>query len=212
HNADNPKPEDEFEILFNKAKKGNAAVVRGHFSRYAHDKVMIVSGSTGPRRVLTGSTNFSITGMYVNSNHVLVFNDEEIAGMYSQVFDEAWATSAKAGVFQKSVLAAQEFTFATRGTPTAEISFAPHKKEFAATLMENVTKRVLQEGKSGKITGSVLFAIMDLGSGDGPVRPALNALHKDQSIFSYGISDSADGIKLYSPKTKTGVLVTGKPI
>jgi len=212
HNADNPKPEDEFEVLFNKAKKGNAGVVRGHFSRYAHDKVMIVSGSTGPRRVLTGSTNFSVTGMYVNSNHVLVFNDEEIAGMYSQVFEEAWATSAKAGVFQKSVLAAQAFTFATRGTPTAEISFAPHKKEFAATLMENVTKRVLQEGKSGKITGSVLFAIMDLGSGDGPVRPALNALHKDQSIFSYGISDSADGIKLYSPKTKTGVLVTGKPV
>jgi len=148
----------------------------------------------------------------VNSNHVLVFNDEDIAGMYSQVFDEAWATSAKAGVFQKTVLAAQEFTFATRGTPTAEISFAPHQKEFAASLMTRVTDRILQEGKRGKITGSVLFAIMDLGSGDGPVRPALNGLHADQSIFSYGISDTTDGIKLYSPKTKTGVLVTGKPV
>jgi hypothetical protein len=97
HNTQNPKPEDEFEVLFNKAKKGNAGLVRGHFSRYAHDKVMIVSGSSGPQRVLTGSTNFSVTGMYVNSNHVLVFNDEDIAGMYSQVFNEAWATSAKAG-------------------------------------------------------------------------------------------------------------------
>ena len=212
HNSDNSKPEDEFETLFNKAKKGNAGIVRGHFSRYAHDKVMIVSGSTGARRVLTGSTNFSVTGMYVNSNHVLVFNDEEIAGLYSQVFDEAWATSAKAGVFQKSVLAAQEFTFTTRGTPTAEISFAPHQKDFAATLMTKVTDRILKEGKSGKITGSVLFAIMDLGAGDGPVRPALNALHNDQTIFSYGISDTTDGIKLYSPKTKTGVLVTGKPV
>jgi hypothetical protein len=212
HNADGSKNEDEFETLFNKAKKGNAAIVRGHFSRYAHDKVMIVSGSSGPRRVLTGSTNFSVTGMYVNSNHVLVFNDEEIAGVYLQVFDEAWVTSAKAGVFQKSVLAAQEFTFATRGTPTAEITFAPHQKEFAASLLTKVTGRILQEGKSGKITGSVLFAIMDLGSGDGPVRPALSALHKDQTIFSYGISDTADGIKLYSPKSKTGVLVTGKPV
>jgi phosphatidylserine/phosphatidylglycerophosphate/cardiolipin synthase-like enzyme len=173
---------------------------------------MIVSGSSGPQRVLTGSTNFSVTGMYVNSNHVLVFNDEDIAGMYSQVFNEAWATNAKAGVFQKSVLAAQEFTFATRGTPTAEITFAPHQKEFAASLMTKVTDRILQEGKRGKITGSVLFAIMDLGSGDGPVRPALNALHADQSIFSYGISDTTDGIKLYAPKTKTGVLVTGKPV
>jgi len=212
HTADNSKPEDEFESLFNKAKKGNADLVRGHFSRYAHDKVMIVSGSSGPQRVLTGSTNFSVTGMYVNSNHVLVFNDEDVAGMYSQVFNEAWATNAKAGVFQKSVLAAQEFTFATRGTPTADISFAPHQKEFAASLMTKVTDRILQEGKRGKITGSVMFAIMDLGSGDGPVRPALNALHADQSIFSYGISDTTDGIKLYSRKTKTGVLVTGKPV
>src|SRR6185436_3597765 len=145
HSSDGSKNEDEFEVLFNKAKKGNAGIVRGHFSRYAHDKVMIVSNSTGPKRVLTGSTNFSVTGMYVNSNHVLVWNDEDIAGMYSQVFEEAWTTSAKAGVFQKSVLAAQEFTFATRGTPTAEISFAPHKKEFAASLMTKVTDRILQE-------------------------------------------------------------------
>jgi hypothetical protein len=212
HNADGTKDEDEFEALFNKAKKGKSAIVRGHFSRYAHDKVMIVSGSSGPRRVLTGSTNFSVTGMYVNSNHVLIFNDEDVAKTYSQVFEEAWATNAKAGAFQKSPLAAQEFTFATRGTPTAEITFAPHQKDFAASLMTKVTDRILREGKSGKITGSVLFAVMDLGSGDGPVRPALNALHKDQSIFSYGISDSTDGIKLYSPKTKTGVLVTGKPV
>ena len=72
-------------------------MVRGHFSRYAHDKVMIVSGSSGPQRVLTGSTNFSVTGMYVNSNHVLVFNDEDIAGMYSQVFNEAWADEREGG-------------------------------------------------------------------------------------------------------------------
>jgi len=211
HNASSPKPEDEFETLFNKAKKGNAALLRGHFSRYAHDKVMIVSGSTGPRRVLTGSTNFSVTGIYVNSNHVLVFNDVDIAKLYSRVFEEAWAASAKAGVFQTSPLAAQAFSFSTRGTPSADISFAPHSKEFASSLMTSLTDRVLKEGKSGKITGSVLFAIMDLGSGDGPVRPALVGLHNDQTIFSYGISDSTDGIKLYSPKTKTGVLVTGKP-
>ena len=54
--------------------------MRGKFSRYAHDKVFIVS-QQGDRRekVLTGSTNFSVTGLYVNSNHVLVFNDPKVA-------------------------------------------------------------------------------------------------------------------------------------
>jgi hypothetical protein len=36
-------------------------------------------------------------------------------------------------------------------------------------------------------------------------------LHGKQTVFSYGISDTTKGIKLYVPKRKTGVLVTGKP-
>jgi hypothetical protein len=39
----------------------------------------------------------------------------------------------------------------------------------------------------------------------------LRALHTDQSIFSYGISDAPGGISLYKPGRRTGVLVTGKP-
>ena len=52
---------------------------------------------------------------------------------------------------------------------------------------------------------------MDLKQGTGPVFPALKTLHANESIFSYGISDSPDGIALYAPGRKTGVLVTGKP-
>jgi len=44
-----------------------------------------------------------------------------------------------------------------------------------------------------------------------PVFLALNTLHKDQRIFSFGISDNPGGISLYSIGKKTGVLVTGKP-
>jgi hypothetical protein len=44
-----------------------------------------------------------------------------------------------------------------------------------------------------------------------PVYAALRDLHADQRIFTYGISDSSDGIELYAPRHKTGVLVTGKP-
>ena len=44
------------------------------------------------------------------------------------------------------------------------------------------------------------------------VYPALKALHQDQRIFSYGISDTPGGISLYTPHKKSGVLVTGKPV
>jgi hypothetical protein len=36
-------------------------------------------------------------------------------------------------------------------------------------------------------------------------------VHENQTILSYGISDSPDGIYLYKPGTKQGLLVTGKP-
>jgi hypothetical protein len=52
---------------------------------------------------------------------------------------------------------------------------------------------------------------MQMDKGTGPVLPALAKLHEDQSIFSFGISDSPSGIFLYTPGNKTGVLVTGKP-
>lgn len=69
--------------------------------------------------------------------------------------------------------------------------------------------RIAQEKKLSK--GSVLFAVMGLDKATGPVLPALQHLHEDQNIFSYGISDSPGGIQLYTPRQKTGVLVSGKP-
>jgi hypothetical protein len=211
HDTKDPTPEDQFETLFNQKKKGASAIIRGKFGRYAHDKVLIVSNSTGPTKVLTGSTNFSVTGLYVNSNHVIVFTDANVAKKYGEVFEAAWTNGPTLKKFQSSPLAAGAFTFKGSHTPRTDISFAPHTDAVAKTLMDDLTARINQEGAKSKTKGSVLFAIMDLGSGDGPVRPTLTSLHANQSVFSYGISDSTDGIKLYVPKRKTGVLVTGKP-
>ena len=82
----------------------------------------------------------------------------------------------------------------------------------AKKVLDAVTARIDAEGKKRKAAGSVLFAVMELDSGEGPVYPALKTLHANSSIFSYGISDNPDGIVLYRPKSTQGVLVTGKPI
>ncbi len=211
HDTTKPTSEDQFETLFNQKKKGSSAIIRGKFGRYAHDKIMIVSNSKAPTKVLTGSTNFSVTGLYVNSNHTIVITDESIAQKYSDVFNAAWDNGPTLKKFQTSPLAAGPFSFKSSRTPKMEISFAPHTDDVANKLMTDLATRITQEASAGKTIGSVMFAIMDLGSGDGPVRPALTALHANQTIFSYGISDTTNGIRLYSPKRKTGVLVTGKP-
>jgi hypothetical protein len=212
HSKKQPKPEDEFERLFITAAKPPAEIRRGHFGRYAHDKVLIVSNTRGPKKVLTGSTNFSVTGFYVNSNHVLVFADPGIASKYAELYEAVWDGNVKLAAYMSSPLAGETFSVADGATPPMEITFAPHSQEFATEILDGLVARIEKEGRKGRTVGSVLFAVMAIDNGVSPVYEALNTLHADDRIFSFGISDSPKGIALYTPGRKTGVLVTGKPV
>jgi hypothetical protein len=90
-----------------------------------------------------------------------------------------------------------------------EITFSPHQEAEAATNLDNIVARMKQEEKQKN--GSILFAVMGLDKGTGPVLPALKELHKDDKIFTYGISDTPGGIFVYTLRKKTGALVSGKP-
>ena len=206
-----PTAEDRFETLFRKAAKKPADIVRGRFGRYSHDKVFIVSRPSGAVKVLTGSTNLSVTGLYVNSNHVIVFDDPKVAEEYSRIFDVAWTGKVQAAKFRASELARETFSVTSSAIPI-DITFSPHDAPFAEKILDDLVTRIDKESKKAKGTGSVLFAVMEIAKGTGPVYPALRGLHADQTIFSYGISDNPGGIYLYKPSAKSGVLVTGKPI
>jgi hypothetical protein len=215
HSTTNPKPEDQVETLFNQGAKAPAAILRGKYGRYAHDKVFIVykekaQGQAGvgariPLKVLTGSTNFSVTGLYVNANHVLIFNNATVAALYAKVFQESWDDQVAIG-FSGSDFAKAPFPLNEKGLPKMSITFSPHPAAFAGSNLQTIADRI------GAENSSVLFAVMDVSIGGGPVLPALMNKHTDQKIFSYGISDSpGDGISLYKPGNPGGVLVTGKP-
>jgi phosphatidylserine/phosphatidylglycerophosphate/cardiolipin synthase-like enzyme len=216
HNTSKPTPEDQFEKLFTKAAGRKKLMLRGKFGRYAHDKVMIVYRNGAKKRtairVLTGSTNFSVTGLYVNSNHVLIYKDAEVAGFYAGVFDEAWTTGVKKAAFAKSEWATKAFASTSKATPATSIRFSPHDANDAAKALNPIVDRIAQEKKKGKSKGNVLFAVMEMANGNSPVFEALKKLHAESDIFSYGISDNPGGIYLYPVGKKTGVLVTGKPV
>ncbi len=185
-----------------------ASGIRGHFSRYQHNKIFIKRVGGVAQKVLTGSTNFSVTGMYVNANHVVVFDEPTIAAHYGDVFDLAFKSELKSPAFEADALSQKEVTFQPEGMPQIVFSHAPHKK---ATFSLDTLAQAIKGAQS-----SVIFAVMDLDGG-GDVLAALKTIHADKQIFSYGISDSpepdqvtVDGTTVYTPDTTTGELVYSK--
>ncbi len=182
--------------------------MRGHFKRYQHNKVLIKKVDGVAQKVLTGSTNYSITGLYVNANHVFVFDDPAVAAKYGEVFETAFNDKLQAADFEKQPLSTQEVSINRPGMPAIVVSFAPHRDPQVG--LARLLKAIEGAGSS------VIFAVMDL-NGTGEVLKALSELHTNQKIFSYGISDSVnpaddtiDGTTVFTPTTKGGELVYSK--
>ena len=215
--------EDLFTTAFKAVPGAAACILRGCFGRYSHDKVFIVSKGSEAIQVLTGSTNFSVFGIYVNANHVLVFEDTAVAGYYEQVFEESWKIlstvpppsgtinpSAKsAAAFAATSLATGSFSSTTAGPDNLTIHVSPHTTADVTTILSAIADRIDQEKTAAK--GNVLFAVMQMTNSASPVYAALSALNKLTTLVSYGISDSPGGLKMYVPGSATGILVTGKP-
>jgi phospholipase D-like protein len=208
--------EEDFAQAFARVAADPSALKRGCFDRFSHDKIFIVSRNGVASTVLTGATNFSVNGLYVNANHVLVFDQAAVAQYYASVFEESWTvlTSPKvsktiAAAFAGSPLATKAFTSRAPNLPKMSINVSPHTVADTTRILTAIQKRITSETSAAN--GNVIFAVMQLTRTASPVCQTLINLHSTQSLFSYGISDSPGGVKLYAPGSKTGVLVTGKP-
>ncbi|MES2375186.1 MAG: phospholipase D-like domain-containing protein [Bacteroidota bacterium] len=210
HNPAHPKAEDQFETAFRQIDSrpgGKDSIKRGQFKRYQHHKIMLVSRgkNRAPVKMLSGSTNFSVTGMYANSNHVIIFNDTKVVQLYQQLFETAWAGELKLNTFLTSDLAKKEYAFDLSGIPMS-VTFAPHEDAFALANLQKIVTRIEAE------KSSVLFAVMGTDTvTHGPVAPALIKLHEREDIFSAGITDSTNSLTYYKPSSLTGIRVTGLP-
>jgi phosphatidylserine/phosphatidylglycerophosphate/cardiolipin synthase-like enzyme len=123
--------EDRFEQLFGERKQGASDLFRGKFKRFAHDKVIIVKKNNNPVKVLTGSTNFSVSGFCVNANHVIIINNAAAAKLYDDVFEASWGTDNMKS-FSKGTLAGKIYKLTTGGLPDLKIAFAPHPEKSPA--------------------------------------------------------------------------------
>lgn len=181
-----------------------SSLTRHHFGRLGHSKILMQRDSNNKViKVLTGSTNFTVNGIYINANHILVFTHPEALDLYGQMFEETIASGAKSkfknGPLAQSILPINQ---------QVSVGFSPHKTEIATQVLNVVNERIKTAQQS------VFFAVMELKS-TGSVTQSLREVHQRDDIFTLGITDlkSEKGdikVRLYEPKSKKGVLVNGK--
>jgi phosphatidylserine/phosphatidylglycerophosphate/cardiolipin synthase-like enzyme len=195
--------EDDFEVRFKAAAAASAEIFRCRFDRYSHCKIIILKKNGAAFRVLTGSTNFAITGLCVNANHVILFDRPNVAQYYSDVFNNVWQVG-KAAPFRTTDFSTKPKKFTGTGFPSTEINFSPHTDTRAAEVLDEITALIQKPS-----TKSVLFAVMEMGdTSTGTLIRALRDLHKNDSIYTYGVTDNSSGdISLYKPGRKNGLLI-----
>jgi phosphatidylserine/phosphatidylglycerophosphate/cardiolipin synthase-like enzyme len=162
------------------ATAGEANVKVGHFGRFAHDKVLIQRRDNKPLKVLSGSANFSIRGLYVQSNNVCVFNDPETAALYSRAFEQTWKQPDD---FGDSEIASRWFGIRDHALPRMFVSFAPHRS--ADISLARVAEAI------DRARSSVLFSIMNL-DGTGAVLDRVRSLPA-RDLYASGTTQRASG-------------------
>jgi hypothetical protein len=213
--GDHGKPESfegKFNALFDSRKKENSEIVRGHYKGLAHCKTFIMLDSHGKAvKLLTGSTNFSTNGLYINSNHVLVFDNKTIAGCYNDLFDKSFSKTQINNL--KGTESTQlDYDFVAVDIPKMTITFAPHAQTDAERIFKRITDRISLKGNT-----DVLFAIMKDNSASSILKAVQDQL-KNNTVFTYGITDTINKkaenyeVFLYKPNRINGIRVAAKGI
>lgn len=174
---------------------GAANVKQGHFHRFAHNKVMIMKKNGKPVKVLTGSANFSVRGLYVQANNILVFEDAQTAELYEEAFEQSFNDETE---FTSSAIAEGWHDVEDPGLPRFSVCFSPHKK--AEVSLQKVSDAIKKAGSS------VIFAVMELAGG-GPVMDDLKTEAKEKVVFTYGMTQTMGGIKVYKPGHADAMIV-----
>lgn len=171
-----------------------AQVKRLHFSSQQHNKVLIVRREGKAIRVLGGSTNFALRGLYIQANNVLLFDDETVAGKFGEVFDAYWTAPA---AFRKNPLSQQWWVVRDEPGSRVSLCFAPHAD--SALSLDPIATSIEQA------TSSVLYSIVFLNLINGKVRTALDELMQ-RALFSYGVAQRTGKLALRKPDGSVGLL------
>lgn len=176
--------------------RAGAEVRRTHFGRQQHNKVIIVRRNGTPIEVIAGSTNFSLRGLYIQSNNVLLFDDVPIARLFEEVFEAYWDDPSR---FRANDLAKSWHVMRDLPGSRYSFSFSPHSASDAENALRPVSDAIEQA------ESSVLYAVVFLNQLTGRVREALDDLMQ-RELFSYGVAQRVGGLMVEKPDGSRGLL------
>lgn len=181
-------------ISAERLEQAGAQVKRMHFSRQQHNKVLLVRRNGKPIRVLAGSTNFSLRGLYIQANNALLFDEQEIAGKFGELFDAYWDAPK---TFRQNPLSKQWWEVRQQPGSRVSVCFSPHS---TSDLSLTPVAEAIENAES-----SVLYSMVFLSQLTGKVRDALEEL-MDRSLFSYGVAQRTGQLAVTKPDGSTGLL------
>jgi phosphatidylserine/phosphatidylglycerophosphate/cardiolipin synthase-like enzyme len=185
------------------AAAGGTNVRQGCFGRFQHNKVFIKRDSGGnAQRVIFGSMNFSVRGLYVQSNNVIVVDDPNVAGMFAKAFDNAFANNVQTKPFQGDPVSKGYMVGSATDTvalPKFSLALSPHAD--SGVSLGPMSDRIR------KAASSVFFAVM-APTGGGPVLASLRTIAAQPTVFSYGTVETDTGLAVQSPDGEMGVLTS----
>ncbi|MCX8253734.1 hypothetical protein RHAL1_00978 [Beijerinckiaceae bacterium RH AL1] len=193
-----PPPEIEAaKMIIDAAGADN--VRQGHFQRFQHNKVFIKRDAAGKgQRVLFGSMNFSVRGIYVQANNVMVVDDSTTADMFAKAFDVAFADDVTAPLFRQNPISQGFMVCSAQGSdalPKFSLALSPHTN-WSVSLGPMVARM-------RAATSSILYAVM-APTGGGPVLSTLRIIAGQPTIFSYGTVETDKGLAVQNPQGQMG--------
>ncbi len=177
-----------------------AAVKRGRFARQQHNKVLILKRGGVAFKALGGSTNFSLRGLYVQSNNTVVFSDPKTTALLAAVFERYFAIidqPGAAGKFRRDPLSQSWHDCTVPGGPPIRLAFSPHAD--AKLSLDPIADAIERAGSS------VLYAVVFLNQLTGRVRDALDSL-VNRPTFSYGLSQRRGNLSVFKPDGSRGLV------
>ncbi len=178
-----------------RASAGTSHVKRGHFQGLQHNKVLIARRGGVPFKVITGSTNFTFRGLYIQANNMIVFRLPEVAKLFGDMFAQAFDHMAG---FSQHELSGKWHVIPTPGSPAVHVCFAPHSDP---ALSLSPAGAAIDQAASSVLYS---FAFMNQTK-SGEVRKALDRL-MGRPLFSYGVVNEKTGMEIRKPDGARGLV------
>lgn len=181
------------------AAKG-AVVKRQHMGTLQHNKTIVVRGGKSPVAI-SGSTNFTWRGVYVQANNAVAVYGAKAVLPFAEAFEAYWNNEPVNGVAGFGSNVSAGWNKVDLGGVDARVTFSPHGED--NRVLKDIAKDI-----AANTSSSLFFSLAFLYQTPGAMQAAIKQLRGQADKFVYGISDKeVGGMDVQTPNGKNPAVV-----